>query len=169
VAVGAPAARTLEWMDARNAWTIAGFATALYLAVVVCGYGFVSLLLDIEVIGDPRVGVLVGPAAVGASVLAVLITLGLRLRRPQRMAGTVITATVASWLALVLVALIGHILSTTGSVLESVLFGLVLGAGWFGLLVPAAAALVSSLAVVVARGRAEGMERPRWPWEQPGE
>ncbi|MDR5698411.1 DUF6121 family protein [Agromyces aerolatus] len=156
-------------MDARNAWVIAGFATALYLAVVVCGYGFVSLLLDVEVVADPRAGVLVGPAAVGASVAAVLVTLGLRLRKPRHMAGTVVIATVSSWLALVVVATIGHVLGTTGSVLESVLFGLGLGIGWFGLLVPAAAAVVSSLAVVVARGRAEGMERPRWPWERPGE
>lgn len=153
-------------MDARNAWVVAGFATALDLAVVVCGYGFVSLLLDVEVVADPRAGVLVGPAAVGASVLAVLVTLGLRLRRPQHMAGTVVIAAAASWLALVLVAIVGHVLGTTGSVLESVLFGLGFGVGWFGLLVPAAAALIASLAVVVARGRVEGMERPRWPWER---
>lgn len=162
-------ARTLGGMDARNAWVIAGFATALYLAVVVCAYGFVSLLLDVEVVADPRAGVLVGPAAVGASVLAVLLTLGLRLRRPRHLAGTVVIAAVASWLALVIVAMIGHVLGTTGGVLESVLFGLGLGIGWFGLLVPAAAAVIASLAVVVARGRAEGMERPRWPWERPGE
>lgn len=156
-------------MDARNAWVIAGFATALYLAVVVCGYGFVSLLLDVEVVADPRAGVLVGPAAVGASVLAVLATLGLRLRRPQRMLGTVVIAAATSWLALVLVAMVGHVLGTTGGVLDSVLFGLGFGIGWFGLLVPASAALAASLAVIVARGRAEGMDRPRWPWERPGE
>jgi hypothetical protein len=153
-------------VDARNAWVIAGFATALDLAVVVCAYGFVSLLLDVEVVADPRAGVLVGPAAVGASVLAVLVTLGLRLRRPERMAATVLIAAVGSWLALVVVAIVGHLLGTTGGVLESVLFGVGLGIGWFGVLVPVVAALVASLAVVVARGRAEGMERPRWPWEQ---
>jgi hypothetical protein len=153
-------------MDTRNAWVIAGFATALDLAVVVCAYGFVSLLLDVEVVADPRAGVLVGPAAVGASVLAVLVTLGLRLRKPQHLGSTVVIAAASSWLALVLVAIIGHVLGTTGGVLESVLFGLGFGVGWFGLLVPAAAALIASLAVVVARGRVEGMERPRWPWEQ---
>ncbi|WP_350349146.1 DUF6121 family protein [Agromyces sp. G08B096] len=152
-----------------NAWVVAGFAAALDLAVVVCAYGFVSLLADVEVVSDPAVGVLVVPAAVGASVLVLLVTLGLRLRRPERMALTVLLSAVLAWLVFVVVAIIGHLLGTTGSVLASVLFGAGLGIGWFGLLIPAAAALVASLAVLVARGRSGGMDRPRWPWERDDE
>jgi Na+/phosphate symporter len=150
----------------RNAWVVAGFAAALDLALVVCGYGFVSLLADVDVVADPEVGVLVAPVAVGASVLAVLLSLGLRLVRPERMAATVVITAIGSWLALVVVAIIGHLLSSTGSVMQSVAFGALFGLGWFGLLVPVVAAVVAVLAVLVARGRSHGMARPRWPWER---
>ena len=45
-------------MDAarRNAWVVAAFAAALDLALVVCAYGFVSLLTDAEVIASPEAG-----------------------------------------------------------------------------------------------------------------
>ncbi|WP_127794256.1 DUF6121 family protein [Agromyces sp. LHK192] len=150
----------------RNAWVVAGFAAALDLAVVVCAFGFVSLLADVDVVAEPEVGVLLAPVAVGASVLAVLLTLGVRLAHPERMALTVVLAAALSWLTLVVVATIGHLLTTTGAVLASVLFGLGFGVGWFGLLVPAAAAIVAVTAVLVARGRSGGMARPRWPWER---
>ncbi|MRG61335.1 hypothetical protein GE115_15875 [Agromyces sp. CFH 90414] len=153
----------------RNAWVVAAFAAALDLAVVVCAFGFVSLLADVDVISDPDAGVLVAPVAVGASVLAVLVTLGFRLAHPQRMTLTVVLTALTAWVALVVVAIVGHVLRTTGSVLASVLFGLGFGIGWFGLLVPAAAAFVASIAVLVARGRTGGMERPRWPWERDDE
>ena len=48
-------------------------------------------------------------------------------------------------------------------------FGLGLGVTWFGLLVPVLAAVIASLAVLVARGRSSGMQRPRWPWEHDDE
>jgi hypothetical protein len=153
---------------AREAWIVAGFAAALDLALVVCAFGLVSLVTDAEVVGDPSVGVLVGPLSIGASVAAVLVVLGFRLRRPERMAGTVVVTTVAAWAALVAVAIVGHALSTTGSVTASVAFGFVFGIGWFGVLVPVIAAVVASFAVLVARGRAAGMDRPRWPWERDG-
>ncbi|WP_022889718.1 DUF6121 family protein [Agromyces italicus] len=155
-----------EPQPARGAWVVASFATALDLALVVCAFGFVSLLLDLDIVGDPSVGLFVGPAAVGASVIVFFIALGVLLRRPQRMAGTVLVAAVASWLAFVAVAAIGHLLGSSSAVFASLRFAFVLGAGWFGLLVPACAALTASLAVLVARGRQGGMERPRWPWER---
>lgn len=149
----------------RDAWVVAGFAAALDLALVVCGFGFVSLLADLEVVGDRDVGVLVAPVAVGASVLTVLLVLGLRLRRPERMAATVVLAALGSWFAFVVVAAIGRIVSSTGDPGEGLRFAVVLGLGWFGLLIPVCAALTAAVAVLVARGRRGGMERPRWPWE----
>ncbi|MFF2494381.1 DUF6121 family protein [Agromyces sp. NPDC058064] len=158
--------RGTESQRTRDAWVVASFAAALDLALVVCGFGFVSLLLDLEVVGDPTVGLFVGPAAVGASVVVLFVALGVLLRRPERMASTVLVAAVASWLAFVGVAAIGHLLGSSSAVLASLRFALVFGVGWFGLLVPACAALTASLAVLVARGRRGGMERPRWPWER---
>lgn len=150
----------------RTAWVVAGFAAALHVAVVVCAYGFVSLLADVEVVADPQVGVLVVPVAVGVSALTLLVTLGLRLARPERMASTVVLAAFVTWAMLVIVAIIGHLMASTGNVLESVAFGILFGIGWFGLLVPVSAAVASVFAVLVARGRDHGMRRPRWPWER---
>ncbi|QEO15139.1 hypothetical protein FLP10_12480 [Agromyces intestinalis] len=152
----------------NDAWVVAGFAAALDLALVVCAFGLVSLATDAEVVGDPAVGVLVGPLSIGASVAAVLVVLGFRLRRPERLGGTVLLAALAAWAALVVVAIAGHALSTTGSVAASVVFGFAFGIGWFGVLVPVIAAVAASFAVLVARGRAAGMDRPRWPWERDG-
>ena len=152
----------------RPAWVLAAFSAALYLALVVCAYGFVSLLADIEVVASAAAGRLVGPAIVAASVSALLLHLARALRDPARMLGTVLLAALWTWLAAVVVAIVGYAIAT-GTVLASVIFGLGLGIGWFGLLIPALAALVASLAVLVARGQAGGIERPRWPWERDDE
>ncbi|UOQ88246.1 DUF6121 family protein [Agromyces endophyticus] len=153
----------------RNAWVVASFAAALDLALVVCGFGFVSLLADVEVVGDPAVGAFVAPAAVAASVAAVFVTLGVRLRHPERMTLTVLVAAVGAWLAFVVVATAGRLLGSADAPGESLRFGLVLGLGWFGLLVPVCAFVTAAFAVLVARGRQGGMERPRWPWEHDDE
>ena len=152
----------------RNAWVVASFAAALDLALIVCAYGFVSLLAGIEVVSDPRAGLFVGPASIAASVAALLLHLAHALRPPVRMSGTVLLAAVWTWLAVVVAATIGYAFAT-GTVLASALFGLGYGVGWFGLLIPALAALVASLAVVVVKGQQGGMERPRWPWERDDE
>ena len=149
----------------RSAWVVAALTSAAYLALVVCAYGFVSLLTDAEVIASRDAGPLVGPAIVAAAVVALLLHLGRALRRPQRMAGAVLLAALWTWLAAVVVAIVGYALAT-GTALASVLFGLGFGVGWFGLLIPALAALVTSFAVLVARGQQGGAERPRWPWER---
>ena len=154
-------------MDAprRSAWVVAGFAAALDLALVVCAYGFVSLLTDAEVIPDAAAGLLVGPAIVGASVAALLLHLGRALRRPDRVLGPTLLAALWSWLAAVVVAIVGYAIAT-GTVLASLLFGLGFGVSPFGLLIPACAALVAWLALLVVRAQSGGADRPRWPWER---
>jgi Family of unknown function (DUF6121) len=152
----------------RSAWVVAGFSAALYLALVVCAFGFVSLLTDVEVIADPAAGLLVGPAAVGASVAAFLLYLGHSLRRPDRLLTPTLLAALWTWLAAVVVATIAYAIAT-GTVLASLIFGLSFGVGPFGLIIPASAAIVASLALLVARAESGGAHRPRWPWERPGE
>ncbi|WP_136708463.1 DUF6121 family protein [Agromyces sp. H66] len=151
--------------NARRAWPIAGFATALYLALVVAAYGFVSLLTDADVISSEDAGRLVGPAIVGASVLAVLLHLGRALRHPERVLAGTLLAAVWAWVAAVVVAIVGYAIAT-GTVLASLIFGLGFGVGWFGLLIPVLAAIVAWLALLVAGAQSGGIERPRWPWER---
>ena len=154
----------------RPAWVVAAFAAALDLALVVCAYGFVSLLTDVEVIASPDAGLLVGPGDRRASVAAVLLHLAHTLRRPDRHGR-------ASVLLAALWTLARRRRRRRPSATRSpparrsrpCSSALGFGIGWFGLLIPALAALVASFAVLVARGQAGGMERPRWPWERDDE
>lgn len=151
----------------RTAWIVAAFAAALDLALVVCAYGFVSLFTGVEVVVDPDAGLFVAPAAIGASVAALLMTLAVTLRRPERIWSSVLFSAVWAWVAFVAVSVVGYALASEGStMLAALLFGLGFGIGWFGLLIPALAAVTASFAVLVARGRDSGMERPKWPWER---
>lgn len=151
----------------RTAWIVAAFAAALDLALVVCAYGFVSLFTGAEVVVDPEAGLFVAPAAIGASVVALLLTLAVTLRRPDRIWPSVILSAAWTWFAFVAVSVVGYALASEGStLLAALLFGLGFGIGWFGLLVPALAAVTASFGVLVARGRDAGMERPKWPWER---
>ncbi|MGW9630829.1 DUF6121 family protein [Agromyces sp. NPDC055520] len=151
----------------RTAWIVAAFAAALDLALVVCAFGFVSLFAGVEVVVDPDAGLFVAPAAIGASVVALLLTLAVTLRRPDRIWPSIILSAVWTWLAFVVVAVVGYALaSVSTTLLAALLFGLGFGIGGFGLLIPALAAVTASFAVLVARGRDAGMARPRWPWER---
>lgn len=149
----------------RSGWMVAGLAAALYLALVVCVYGFVSLLTDAEVIPSRQAGLFVGPAIVAAAVVALLLHLGRALRTPGRVVAVVLLAALWTWLAAVAVAIVAFAMAT-GTVLASVPFGLGFGVSWFGLLVPVLAALVSWLATTAAVAQASGADRPRWPWER---
>lgn len=157
-------------MDAgrRSAWTLAAFAAALDLALVVCTYGFVSLFTGAEPVADGEAGPLVGPVSVAASVTALLLHLARALRTPGRVLGSVLLAALWTWLAAVVAAIVAFAI-VTGGVTPSVFFGLGFGIGPFGLLIPASAALVAWLAHLVAGAQQGGADRPRWPWERDDE
>ena len=152
----------------RPAWVVAAFAATLYLALVVFAYGFVSLATDSEVIARADAGLLVGPAIVGAAVLALLLHLARALRSPRRTLRIVVLAAVWTWVAAVVVGVIAYAIAT-GTALSALLFGLGFGVTWFGLLIPALAALVAWFAASVALAQSGGARRPRWPWERDDE
>lgn len=143
----------------------AGFAAALYLALIVAAYGLVSLATDAEVIGAADAGLFVGPAIIAAAVAALLVHLAVVLRRPSGLLGPVLLAAVWTWLAAFLAATVAYAIAT-GKLLGAVLFALAQGVGVFGLLVPVLAALVAWFAVFAAGADASGASRPRWPWER---
>jgi ABC-type transport system involved in cytochrome c biogenesis permease subunit len=103
-----------------------------------------------------------------ATFAAVLLTLARTLRHPERQWSNIAWPALWSWMAAVVVAGVGYAFAT-GTIMAALLFGLGFGIGWFGLLIPALAAIIGSLAALVARGRDSGMERPRWPWERDDE
>jgi hypothetical protein len=68
---------------------LAAFAAFLYLALVVCAFGVLSLLLDEDVVPERDAGPLLGPVSVTGCVVAVLVAMITLAARPsvQRVLG----------------------------------------------------------------------------------
>ncbi|PSL36765.1 hypothetical protein CLV49_0363 [Labedella gwakjiensis] len=145
---------------------VAAFATVLYLALVVCAFGFVSLLADVDVVSRGGTGGLVGPAMVATAVIVVLAALVRDARRAGGAAGRG-----AAWSLLVGLG------ATVGFVGVGVVLVAVEARRWFDGVLFASSTLMSAfpwivgvLAAVVAIAFAAVTagstgRRPRWPWE----
>ncbi|KJC65110.1 hypothetical protein [Agreia bicolorata] len=146
------------------------FATALFVALVVAGWGFVSLLGETDVVVDPDVGPIIVPVSVAVSATAVLFALA----SPRWSEVTVrgLGAVLGSSAVLALGAVAVQ-LATLG-VLQFVATGRLTAL----LLVIAAQAptpytiVVIGAAFVAAVGLAllgAGQGRASWPWEKEGD
>ncbi|RUQ98870.1 DUF6121 family protein [Labedella endophytica] len=146
------------------------FAAVLYLALLVCAFGFVSLLADVDVVSREGTGRFVGPAMVATAVVVVLVALVREARRPRRT-----TDRVVRW---PLVIGLGAALGFTGA---GVVIVAVESGRWFDGVVFASSTLMSAFpwiagglaaVVVVAFGLVTTeatSPRPRWPWEREDE
>ena len=162
-------------------YVLSVFATFTYFALVVCAFGFISLLTDTEVVSQPDAGPLIGPTATASAVLAVLLAL---LGAARRYEASVVRAREASIGDPVRVPLGRAITTGVIAFFAYVLVGSLLYAAtadqlFSGLLFAADAILrlyavaVGSLAVVIylafalilAAGGAHPA-RPLWPWEK---
>ncbi|THG30435.1 hypothetical protein E6C70_15505 [Glaciibacter flavus] len=157
----------------RYAVVVAAFATALYLALIVAAFGFISLLADVEVVSEPDAGAFVGPTMAAASLLLVAVVLvvsGVRVP-PARQRISIGTALLTGLGAYAVYLLVGGVLlaASSGEAVTGVLFlGANLGSPFpvaVGIL--AVLIVVAYLAVLVARGH--GASRPHWPWEHDDE
>ena len=149
---------------------VAAFAAFLYLAFVVAGFGFISLLTDTEVISDPSIGPLVGPVMTGAAVVTLFILLvvfGTRVGGDeQRVApSTAFGVGVACYLVFVVAGGVAGAVADPGNLLRYVLFAVGQLASWYAVTVGIAAVLVTLLYQLVLVGRFRQRGRPRWPWE----
>lgn len=154
--------------NSTSAWTIAGFAAALHVALIVAAFGLISLFADAEPIADPAAGRLVGPITIGASVLALLVLLGFALTRGMRPWSVAGLALVVTWAAGVVAATVAYAVST-GTLLAALIFALSFMTAGFGVIIPISGAVVALLAAVTARAQEGGVDRPRWPWERDDE
>jgi hypothetical protein len=155
-------------MDRHRAQQLARavFATVLYVALVVAGWGFVSLAFDTEVVADRNVGPIVGPVSVGVSALAVLLLLALPSAvtiENARLGATLLRSLVVGLVALVAFLIAGGVILVfaTGSFLEFVLFVGGQAPTLFSAVIVVAGAL-SALGFALLRSRDHP---PRWPWE----
>lgn len=160
--------------DRAYASVVAFFAAGLYLALIVAGFGILSLATNTEVVADPAVGTLVGPIMVGAAVVALLLALiGIGTRVPadsQRVAsGTALLVGVVCYLVYIVAGAVAGIAGDPSQSLRAVLFAAGQFGSWYAVLVGLAAFVVTLLYQLVLVGRFRQRGRPRWPWEGEGD
>ena len=143
------------------------FATALYGALIVAGWGFVSLLGDSDVTADDSIGPLVVPVAVVVSAVGVFIALASPRWSAVAARGV---APLFGWAAVLGLGAVAIYLACLG-VLQFVATGRLTAA----LLVVAVQAptpytlvvIGSGLLAALGLGLVQGSTgRPSWPWEE---
>jgi hypothetical protein len=162
-------------------YVLSVFATVTYFALVVCAFGFISLLTDTEVVAQRDAGPLVGPTATASAILVVLLALLRAARRyeasiaragetrgsdPVRVPlGRAISTGV---LAFVTYVLVGSVLyaATADQLFSGLLFAADAIMRLYAVAVGSLATLVYlAFALILAAGGAHPA-RPLWPWEK---
>ncbi|MCP2029997.1 hypothetical protein L1277_000061 [Okibacterium sp. HSC-33S16] len=157
------------------------FATFTYFALVVCAFGFISLLTNTEVVARPNAGPLIGPVATASAILTVLIALLSAARRfeaavarardaslgdPVRVPlGRAISTGVAAFLAYLLV---GSVLYAFASdhLFSGVLFAADAILNLYAVAVGLLAVLIYLAFAFVLGAGGSHPARPLWPWEK---
>jgi hypothetical protein len=154
----------------RYAAIMAVFATVLYVALIVAGFGILSLWLDRDVISDPNAGPIAGPVMIGVSVLIVFFSLlSIALRVPEE------KQRVSPQAALLIAVGAYFFFAVAGGVILGAgrgdPFGFVVAFGGqllspFAAICGALAFIVVLLDMIVLASRIGDRGRPRWPWEK---
>jgi hypothetical protein len=155
----------------RYAAVVAVFAAVLYAALLVAGFGLISLLADLEVIPVADAGPLVGPGMATAAVVLVfvlLLWLGLRASpRRQRVAlGYAAGTGVAALLGFVVAGGALYVLGN-GEPFSGLTFAAAVLRGPFAATTGILAFVVALLYSLVLASRLNEYGRPLWPWERP--
>jgi hypothetical protein len=162
-------------------YVLSVFATFTYFALVVCAFGFISLLTNTEVVSRPDAGPLIGPVATASAILAVLLALLSAARRYEAAAvrareesvgdpvrvplGRAVSTGVGAFLAYVLV---GSLLYAAAS--DNLFSGLLFAADailkLYAVAVGLLAVLIYLLFAFVLSAGGSHPARPLWPWEK---
>lgn len=145
---------------------LAAFAAFLYLALVVCAFGVLSLLLDQDVVPERDAGPILGPVAVGACVVAVLLSMITLAARPSvtRVLGPSLLAGVVVYLLFLLVggAIYGLGLQQPAEILG---YALDHAGTAFAIATGVLAAAVHVVFLLLLARRDAGGGTPHWGWE----
>lgn len=143
------------------------FATALFVALVVAGWGFVSLLTETDVVADREVGPIVVPVSVAVSAIAVLLALAAPRWSAMTVRGLGALLGSAAVLALgavaVQLAALGILQFIATGRPTSLLLAIAVQAPTPYTLVVIGAAFVSAVGLGLL---AAGPGRASWPWEK---
>lgn len=145
---------------------LAAFAAFLYLALVVCAFGVLSLLLDQDVVPERDAGPLLGPASVGVCVVAVLVAMITLAARPavERIAAPSLVTGVVAYLLFLLVggAIYGLGRQEPGAILG---YALDHATTAFAVAIGVLAAAVQVVFLLLLARRDAGGGAPHWGWE----
>lgn len=138
------------------------FALVGFFALVVAGFGMLSLFSGADVLPVAGLGQLPG---VGGTVLAVVVFglttwAAVRPRRARYVA--VPTVAVATFLAYLFGVLLGAVFSGTDAARTAAAIG-AFATSWFAVVLASAALVCAWVAIALVRTAAG---RPRWPWER---
>lgn len=135
-----------------------------WIACVVAGNGLISVATGLEVIPLHRAGPLAEPVAVAVAGLLLLT----RTLRPQRRTGWLaLECALIAYLALVIVGAVAAGFAGGGG--AALLFAADAATSAFTIVDALLAAAAGLVVLLVARARAAGAGRPRWPWEREGD
>lgn len=162
-------------------YVLIAFAGVLYFALVVCAFGFVSLLTDTDVVTQADAGPLVGPfATVSAVVTVLLYLLGIarRFEREQRIAlesrsgdpvrlplGRAVLIGFITFIVYVLAGALAYSVATA-QLFTIVMFAAGSAMSWYAVSVGVLAAGITALYMLVLASGGEHPARPLWPWER---
>jgi hypothetical protein len=154
----------------RYAATVAVFATGLYLALVIAVFGVISLLAGIEVVADPRAGLLTGPIAAAAAtllVLAGLLAIALRIPEEQQRVGILRALAIGAgaYLAYAFFGALAVLFGRADPLAALFFLGTTL-IGPFAVAAGLIAFLIAVFYMLVLASRVAERGRPKWPWEK---
>ncbi|TDN90609.1 hypothetical protein [Microbacterium sp. BK668] len=140
-----------------------GLATAAFGALVICGLGVTSLILDRDVIPVPGLGQIPGVLGTMFAIGAFALVVWLAVSRPHPSYGAAALAAVAALLAYPLGVWFGAVIGGSDLAAAAGAAGSVL-LSWFAVVIALSAFACAWGAVALVRTDAR---RPRWPWEDP--
>lgn len=150
---------------------LAVFAAVFYVALLVAGFGFLSLLLNEEVIDQPDAGPIVGPfmaAVASALLLYCLMMLGRRIAaRPSAAMpiGWAVLISIGCGVAWIISGAVSYRFDASASQNFSE-FALHNAFRPFVLVVVFAALALTLIYSLLVIRRVHGSRRPSWPWEK---
>ncbi|MFT3798128.1 hypothetical protein [Microbacterium sp.] len=142
-----------------------GFAVVGFFALLIAGFGLVSLYSGADILAVPGLGQVPGVVGTGLATLAFggIMWIAAHRRRPSYASAGV--AAVAAFLAYLLGLLVGAVLAGTDAGLALAAIG-GFATSWFAVVLAAAALVAGWACIALVRTRAA---RPRWPWEHDDE
>lgn len=138
------------------------FSTIGFFALLIAGFGMLSLLADADVLGVPGLGQLPGVVGTAAAALAFAATAWVAVHRPRPAYASVVVIVLAAFLAYLLGLLVGAVMAGVDAARAVAAVG-GFATGWFALVLASAALIAGWSAIALVRTRAG---RPLWPWER---